>query len=117
MMSSPFYPSASPDPELAGLVEAYRRHGDVGVVMDQLRAYSKGKSPSARKAAAAPYKDLAEVVIPIYEAVVSQAPDDAQAMVILANAYWLTGRGPDVVGELASRAMAADRTNRGAWHL
>ena len=36
---------------------------------------------------------------------------------ILANAYWLTGRGPDVVGDLASRAIAADATNRGAWHL
>jgi hypothetical protein len=38
-------------------------------------------------------------------------------MVVLANAYWLTGRGPEVVGELASRALAADPGNRGAWHL
>ena len=36
---------------------------------------------------------------------------------ILANAYWLTGRGPEAVGELASRAIAADPGNRGAWHL
>ena len=43
--------------------------------------------------------------------------DDAQALVVLANAYWLTGRGPDLVGELANRAIAADATNRGAWHL
>ncbi len=36
---------------------------------------------------------------------------------VLANAYWLTGRGPDAVGDLASRAIAADAANRGAWHL
>jgi hypothetical protein len=29
----------------------------------------------------------------------------------------LSGRGPDVVGALASRAIAADAGNRGAWHL
>ena len=38
-------------------------------------------------------------------------------MVVLANAYWLTGRGADVVGALATRAIAADANNRGAWHL
>jgi hypothetical protein len=38
-------------------------------------------------------------------------------MVVLANAYWLTGRGADVVGNLASRAIEADAGNRGAWHL
>jgi hypothetical protein len=38
-------------------------------------------------------------------------------LVILANAFWLQGRGPEVVGELASRAIAADPANRGAWHL
>ena len=38
-------------------------------------------------------------------------------MVILANAYWLTGRGADVVGELAERARHVDPGNRGAWHL
>ncbi len=38
-------------------------------------------------------------------------------VVVLANAYWLTGRGTDVVGALATRAIAADASNRGAWHL
>ena len=38
-------------------------------------------------------------------------------MVVLANAYWLTGRGADVVGALAERAKGVDPTNRGAWHL
>jgi hypothetical protein len=64
-----------------------------------------------------PFRDIPEVAGPIYETIVAKRPDDARAMVILANAYWLSGRGPDVVGALASRAIAADAGNRGAWHL
>ncbi len=44
-------------------------------------------------------------------------PSDPQAIVRLANAYWLNGHGPDVVGELAERARTLDPANRGAWHL
>lgn len=44
-------------------------------------------------------------------------PNDAQALVRLANAYWLEGRGPDLVNELAERARTLDPGNRGAWHL
>jgi hypothetical protein len=44
-------------------------------------------------------------------------PDDAGTLVRLANAYWLEGRGPEVVGELASRALSLDPANRAAWHL
>lgn len=44
-------------------------------------------------------------------------PDDAQTLVRLANAYWLDGRGPDTVGEIADRARTLDPSNRGAWHL
>ena len=36
---------------------------------------------------------------------------------MLANAYWLTGRGPEAVGRLARRAMRPRSDNRGAWHL
>jgi hypothetical protein len=53
----------------------------------------------------------------VYERAVAVRPHDAQAMVVLANAYWLTGRGADVVGALAHRAITADDGNRGAWHL
>ena len=48
---------------------------------------------------------------------VEQHPNDAKKLVALANAYWLTGRGPEPVGELASRAIAADPDNRAGWHL
>jgi hypothetical protein len=66
---------------------------------------------------AEPYRDDPGVVIPLYEELLQAHPDDARAIVILANAYWLSGRGPAVVGELATRAIAIDSTNRGAWHL
>jgi tetratricopeptide (TPR) repeat protein len=51
------------------------------------------------------------------ERAAAERPDDAQALVALANAYWLAGSGPEPVSELASRAMAADPENRAAWHL
>ncbi len=57
------------------------------------------------------------MVIPIFERIVADFPDDAQSMVVLANSYWLAGRGPEAVGSLAARAKQIDPTNRGAWHL
>jgi hypothetical protein len=51
------------------------------------------------------------------EQAVAEHPGDAQKLVSLANAYWLSGRGPEAVSELASRAIAADPANRGAWHM
>ena len=51
------------------------------------------------------------------EQAVADAPKDARAIIALANAYWLSGRGPEAVGELASRAIAADPDNRAGWHL
>ncbi len=64
-----------------------------------------------------PYKDEPEIVAPLYEVVVEAQPENARALVMLANAYWLLGMGPDVVGALASRAISADPGNRGGWHL
>ena len=55
--------------------------------------------------------------IPGLEEAVAQSPNDAVRLVALANAYWLTGRGPEAVGELASRAISADPGNRAGWHL
>ena len=58
-----------------------------------------------------------EDTIPSLEKNVTENPNDSKALVALANAYWLTGRGPEVVGELASRAISADPQNRAGWHL
>ena len=57
---------------------------------------------------------MPEVVIPLYERIVADLPNDAQAIVVLANAYWLTGRGPEYVEQLAVRAKQIDSANRGA---
>jgi hypothetical protein len=103
--------------ELASAVDDYRRDDNLGTLLDRLRRLAASVDPEALAAAAEPFRDLPEVVIPVYEHVVAACPTDARAMVVLANAYWLTGRGPEVVGELASRAVAVDPTNRGAWHL
>ncbi|HEX7547114.1 MAG TPA: hypothetical protein VF368_10320, partial [Gemmatimonadaceae bacterium] len=64
-----------------------------------------------------PYRAMHEVAGPLYEVIVDREPQNARAIVALANAYWLTGRGPDVVSDLASRALAADPSNKAAWHL
>src|SRR5829696_864935 len=102
---------------LAAAVHEYRQHGDVGALLDRVKAVAREAAPESLAPAAAPYLDLPEVVIPVYERIVDACPGEAQPMVVLANAYWLTGRGADVVGELAERARSVDDGNRGAWHL
>src|SRR5689334_17180614 len=102
---------------LAQVVDEYRVTGNIGTLFDQVRGIAADAEPEQLVRAVRPYLDMPEVVIPAYEHIVAQRPDDAQAMVVLANAYWLTGRGPEVVSQLAARAKAADPRNRGAWHL
>jgi hypothetical protein len=113
MIASPIDPTA----EIASAVEAYRDSNDFAALLNRLLAISAAADLEALIAAVEPYRDIPEVSGPVYERVVAERPSDARALVILASAYWLTGRGPDAVGELATRAMAADPTNRGAWHL
>jgi hypothetical protein len=116
-MGTPASPFHDPSSELTACVDAYQRTGDLGTLFDQLKDIAKRTAPEALKAAARQYQDMPEVTIPIYERIVTISPDDAQALVVLANAYWLTGRGPQAVNELASRAKKADPSNRGAWHM
>lgn len=113
MLSSPSDPAEA----LAAAVQEYQQQNDVGALLDRVQEIARTTEPDRLLEISTPYRDLAEVVIPVYERVVAARPSDAQAMVVLANAYWLTGRGSDVVGELAGRAIAADAGNRGAWHL
>lgn len=95
----------------------YESHNNLGALLDAVRGIAKSTELDALIQAAEPFKDRPEIAMPVYEHVISQRPDDARALVILANAYWLTGRGHDVVGDLAERARKADPGNRGAWHL
>jgi len=113
MESSP----PSSEAGLAQIVEEYRLTGNIGTLIDRVRALAAQTRPEQLARATQPYRDMPEVIIPAYERIVTERPHDAQAMVVLANAYWLTGRGPDAVGTLAARAKDADSGNRGAWHL
>ena len=111
---SPFY---NPSNELEACVASYQQSGDLGRLLDDLKALAKRTSPELLKTASQPYREMPEVVIPLFERIVADSPNDAQSMVVLANAYWLTGRGPDVVSQIATRAKQIDPANRGAWHL
>ncbi len=97
-------------------VARYKSDGEMGPLQEVLAALPE-TAPAVLAEAVEPYRDMPEVAGPVYERIVAAEPENARALVILANAYWLSGRGPDVVGELATRAIAADVTNRGAWHL
>jgi hypothetical protein len=55
--------------------------------------------------------------LPALERAVEERPDDAKALVALANHYWLIGTGPEPVADLASRAISLEPDNRAAWHL
>jgi hypothetical protein len=112
-------PSTDATSAIAAVVSEYRSAGNVPRLLSQLRTIVDryNHSPDSLVSAVEPYRDIPEVAGPVYEAIVAAQPDNARALVILANAYWLAGRGPDVVGGLASRAISADPTNRGAWHL
>lgn len=103
--------------ELATAVDEYQAHRNPAHLRARLLDLTSGATPDALVAAAEPFREIPEVAAPIYERIVEAQPANARALVILASAYWLMGRGSDVVGELASRAMAADAANRGAWHL
>ena len=98
-------------------MQEYRHDADVGALLDRVKSLVREAAPEGLADAAAPFAELPEVMIPVYERIVDACPTDAQPMVVLANAYWLTGRGAAVVGDLAERARAADPDNRGAWHL
>lgn len=95
----------------------YDNDDNLGALLDTVRDVARNTDVDELIAAADQLKDRIEVTIPVYEHVVAVRPSDAKALVALANAYWLSGRGPDVVGELAERAKAADAQNRAAWHL
>jgi tetratricopeptide (TPR) repeat protein len=114
--------SAQPPPadlkeQLARVAGEYHATANVSRLREQLAELVRTSTPDALITAAEPHRDEPEVIAPVYEAIVSAQPDNARALVILANAYWLQGRGPQVVGELATKAIAVDPANRGAWHL
>jgi hypothetical protein len=113
MPSTPFAPGDA----VREIVETYRSDGDGGRLIERLSALAAEVDAEALIAAAEPYRDVPEIAGPLYERIVALRPADARSLVILGSAYWLHGRGSEVVGDLASRAIAADPSHRGAWHL
>jgi hypothetical protein len=107
----------TPSAQVLAALSRYEKDNDLGALFDTVRALAATHDTDEMIAVAEEFRDRHEIVIPVYERVTSQRPSDARALVVLANAYWLTGRGPEVVGELATRALRADPSNRGAWHL
>ncbi len=103
--------------QLASIVDEYRQHANLPQLLEGLAGLAAATPTDELFAAADAHAGIPEVLGPLMEAIVDREPGHARALVRLANAYWLTGRGPDVVGELASRALAADPSHRGAWHL
>jgi hypothetical protein len=110
-------PELTPGDALADAVSTYRESGDIARLLDRIAGVAAAASIDDLAHAAEPFRDIPEVIGPVYEYVVAARPDDPLALVTLANAYWLAGRGPDTVGELAGRALAADPGMRAAWHL
>lgn len=111
-------PSIDPVNAIASAVKEYQETSDVGSLLKHLESICSACSDAdALIRSVEPFQEIPEVAGPVYEHVVAAKPDDARAIVRLANAYWLSGRGPDAVQALANRAIAADPSNRGAWHL
>ena len=110
-------PTADVHMEIAAAVDAYRADGNIARLLDRIGEVARSADPNVLASAVEPYRAMPEVAGPAYEHIVAARPDDARALVILANAYWMAGRGPEQVSELASRAIAADPDSRGAWHL
>ena len=125
-MRSPVPPPPVPTPgpgasdlasQFTRALNEYNATANIAAFRRQLAEIIPTATPDALIAAAEPHRDEPEIIAPVYEAVVAEQPGNARAIVILANAYWLQGRGPQVVGELATKAIAVDPANRGAWHL
>lgn len=115
-MPAPEIPSVFAE-SLAAVVRRYRYAGDPVELTHRLSHLANAATPDAVIAAAEDYRDDPDVIAPLYERIVEAQPGNARALVILANAFWLQGRGPETVGQLASRAIESDPTNRGGWHL
>lgn len=82
-----------------------------------VREATRGAPAASLFAAAEHFRDRPEIALPLLEDVVHAEPNNSRALVRLANCYWLVGAGPRPVAELASRAIAIDPNERGAWHL
>lgn len=97
-------------------IERFREQPD-DAARRHLLAVANATTPDALVVEAERFLADPAVTAVLYQVIVDAQPGNARAIVILANALWLLGAGPEVVGSLAERARATDAGNRGAWHL
>jgi hypothetical protein len=99
--------------------DSYTRGGETDHVAlaATIREIARDVSAEELYEAATHFQDRPDIATPLLEDVVRVQPNNSRALVRLANCYWLLGAGPQPVAELASRAIAADPQDRGAWHL
>lgn len=90
---------------------------DHASIATSLREITRGVPAEELYDAAERFRDRPDIAAALLEDVVRAQPNNARALVRLANCYWLLGAGPQPVAELASRAIAADPQDRAAWHL
>lgn len=102
---------------LDGLVRDYRVTGNTAELQARLATLADTGASHALMLAAERYGEVLEIAGPLYERVVQEDPTNVRAIIGLANAYWLTGRGPEAVGALADQAKTVDPRSRAAWHL
>ena len=101
--------ASTPTSTVAAIVRDYHADADIPTLLARLDAVCAETSDTAALIAAVePYREMHEVAGPVYERVVEREPENAAVLIALANAYWLTGRGPDVVGEIG-RASCRER--------
>ena len=79
-------PSLDPAAELSAAVSTYSETNDYGALLERLLALAEVTAPDVLAQAAEPYLAIPEVSGPLYERIVAARPDDARALVILANA-------------------------------
>lgn len=102
---------------IAERITEYRALGRFAQLREELQRLARTATPDALVIAAEGFRDDPPVAASLYEVILEGQPHNARAMVVLANAYWLLGAGPDAVAPLATRAIELDEKNRGAWHL
>lgn len=102
---------------LTALVTEYRATGNTSELQSRLATLITASTTDDLVAAVEPYRGIPEIAGPVYEHVVEEQPTNVRALITLANAYWLSGHGPEAVGALADRVRAIDPRNRAAAHL
>jgi len=73
-----FSSDSAPDRDLGQVVEEYRLTGNIGTLLDRVRALASRTDPEELARAVRAYANMPEVVIPAFEHIVAERPEDAR---------------------------------------